>query len=271
MSDSPRQSLLTIGQLAKCSRLTVKALRHYAEVGLLEPDWVDPSSGYRYYSRQRARDAVAIAMLRGMDLPLAAIRELLAAPPERFAELLREQQRRIAAEVERQRAAIASLDWMIGAGDLLPHVVSVCEQPERELWTMSATASHEQQEAVTTQMIRTLFAALAGASSDPCACEIEPGPDEGLLCLTVGVQAPSVGSPPPGASLRSWPGGVCATTRHRGPYSQLGLAHHALYAWIHQRGHRERGPVREHYLNDPKDTPPGELLTELFVPIDASR
>ena len=44
------ENLVTIGRFAEAARLSQKALRLYAESGLLEPAWVDPGSGYRYYS-----------------------------------------------------------------------------------------------------------------------------------------------------------------------------------------------------------------------------
>jgi MerR family regulatory protein len=39
---------LSIGEYSRATCLSVKTLRHYHEVGLLEPAHVDPSSGYRY-------------------------------------------------------------------------------------------------------------------------------------------------------------------------------------------------------------------------------
>lgn len=39
-----------IGEFAKAGQVTVKALRHYASLGLLRPGWVDRFSGYRYYT-----------------------------------------------------------------------------------------------------------------------------------------------------------------------------------------------------------------------------
>ena len=43
--------LTPIGRFSRITRLSVKALRHHDAIGLLEPDEVDPSSGYRYYRR----------------------------------------------------------------------------------------------------------------------------------------------------------------------------------------------------------------------------
>jgi DNA-binding transcriptional MerR regulator len=85
----PHADLMPIGALARLSRLSVKALRHYDAEGLLPPARVDPGSGYRYYRRDQVRTAAAIALLRSLDVPLATIRELLAAgEPERLRELL---------------------------------------------------------------------------------------------------------------------------------------------------------------------------------------
>ena len=64
---------LTIGAVAAVTGLTVKALRHYDEIGLLRPDHVDPRTGYRHYSRGQLRDAALIASLRLVDMPLADI------------------------------------------------------------------------------------------------------------------------------------------------------------------------------------------------------
>jgi effector-binding domain-containing protein len=65
------------------------------------------------------------------------------------------------------------------------------------------------------------------------------------------------------------PGGAVAVTTHVGPYEELlPLADHALFAWVYERGHRPRGPVREAYLTDPATTEAAQLVTRLLVPID---
>lgn len=73
-------SELTISAFAAASRLSHKALRLYAELGLLPPARVDPQSGYRYYSPAQLPEAQLIGLLRRLDLPLADIRRLLDAP-----------------------------------------------------------------------------------------------------------------------------------------------------------------------------------------------
>src|SRR3954469_7106362 len=70
-------TLLPIGRFARLTELTVKALRHYAEIGLLEPARVDEATGYRFYALEQAGRADAIRRLRGLELPLEDVRRVL--------------------------------------------------------------------------------------------------------------------------------------------------------------------------------------------------
>jgi len=74
--------LLSIGDFSRMTFLTVKALRHYQQVGLLEPARTDPSSGYRYYRPEQVGDARLIRRLRDLDLPVDDVRAVLQAPDE---------------------------------------------------------------------------------------------------------------------------------------------------------------------------------------------
>lgn len=69
--------LLMIGDLARESGLTPKALRLYDDLGLLRPVEVDPVSGYRRYSTAQVADARLVARLRLVGLPLARIEKVL--------------------------------------------------------------------------------------------------------------------------------------------------------------------------------------------------
>jgi DNA-binding transcriptional MerR regulator len=72
---------MPIGRFARRTGLSIGALRHYAETGLLTPARVDPATGYRYYREEQVPVARRIAALRALDVPLAVIREVLDASP----------------------------------------------------------------------------------------------------------------------------------------------------------------------------------------------
>lgn len=68
---------LTIGELSRRSRLSLKALRLYDELGLLRPHTVDPATGYRHYRPEQAERARRIGLLRRVGMPLAEIAVVL--------------------------------------------------------------------------------------------------------------------------------------------------------------------------------------------------
>ena len=73
------KNLLLIGMFADMTRLSLKALRLYDELEILQPSHVDPQSGYRYYGVDQLSRARMIRNLRDMDMPLVTIRQVLAA------------------------------------------------------------------------------------------------------------------------------------------------------------------------------------------------
>jgi DNA-binding transcriptional MerR regulator len=72
---------MSIGEFARRSRLSVKALRLYDELGVLIPARIDRDSGYRYYDVTQLEDARLVSMLRQLEFPLAEIKELIASNP----------------------------------------------------------------------------------------------------------------------------------------------------------------------------------------------
>lgn len=91
--------LVGIGRFAAMTGLTVVALRHYDEVGLLIPAFVDPASGYRWYAPGQGLCAAMIRRLRAVDVPIGDVRALLdaAGDGDRLRALVEIQEERIAA------------------------------------------------------------------------------------------------------------------------------------------------------------------------------
>jgi len=81
--------MITIGQLAAYAGVTIKAVRHYHQRGLLAEPPRD-SSGYRRYSAEHAIDLIKIKTLAEAGVPLARIKELLATDTDDFATAMAE-------------------------------------------------------------------------------------------------------------------------------------------------------------------------------------
>lgn len=69
--------LFQIGDVAKMFHLSVSSLRHYETVGLLTPEYIDQSTGYRYYSVRQFEVLNTIRYLRALDMPLSEIADFL--------------------------------------------------------------------------------------------------------------------------------------------------------------------------------------------------
>src|SRR5882724_561182 len=121
--------MLTIGQLAAYAGVTVRAVRHYHQIGLLpEPD--RDASGYRRYGATAAVSLIKIRTLADAGVPLSQIGQMLEADASTFAEAVQRIDSHLRDEVERletSRKQIAQL----AAGDSLalpPEVISYLDR-----------------------------------------------------------------------------------------------------------------------------------------------
>jgi DNA-binding transcriptional MerR regulator len=105
--------LLPIGRFARLAGLTIGALRHYDEEGVLVPADTDPATGYRRYRRDQLAEARAVGALRDLELSLPAIRSLLeAVDPADRARILADERRRLEARVARLQRALHRLSLL---------------------------------------------------------------------------------------------------------------------------------------------------------------
>jgi hypothetical protein len=78
------EGLVNIGDFARETGLTPKALRLYDDLGLLPPAEVDAHSGYRRYAPDQVGLARLVATLRLVGMPLARIREIIEIARDEF-------------------------------------------------------------------------------------------------------------------------------------------------------------------------------------------
>ncbi|MEV0381095.1 GyrI-like domain-containing protein [Nonomuraea sp. NPDC050643] len=253
------EELLPIGRFARLGRLSVKQVRHYAQLGLLVPAYVDEHTGYRYFRREQARDALSIGLLRSLDVPLAVIAQVLSGTSGALDGV----HERLEAELARRRSTLAALERVMAEG--LPSTpVTVVTEPARRVAVATATAADPSAIGEATS------AAVARLRAVPSAAAPEL---IGLFPLDLGepvtVAVALVSDQPvAGAEFDVLPGGRFARATHVGPYDQIGLTAYALLSWCAERLHPVRGPIREVYVSDPETTPPDRLITHLMIPLE---
>ncbi len=266
------RNLMPIGRFARSCRLSVKALRHYDELGLLEPAFVDPQSRYRYYGRHQARDALMIGMLRSLDLPMAVIRSALGAEPGDLKAVIDGEAARIEAEVASRQRTLLSLRHLAQAGALAPYDIAIREHPERQVARLTGITDSGGLVSDSTELIYALYddvKALGGEVREPIFTINEFSEREDRITVHACAELATQPRELRRAENQSLAGGPFACLTHVGPYETLGLAHHALFAWVQERGHEPLGPVWEFYANDPAAERAEDLVTEVALQLDA--
>ncbi|GAB3161260.1 MerR family transcriptional regulator [Micromonospora sonneratiae] len=259
------EEFLAIGQFARLCRLSVKQLRHYDDVGLLPPAHVDPVTGYRYYGRDQVRDALAIALLRTLDVPLSAIAQTLRGDASAQTAALRAERDRLEARLARQRNTLAALERLLRDG-LLQQEVGLTREPPRRLLVAQAVCAPDGIGVAIAGCMTQLSGVLPGLSWTPPMWGLFPVDVDRQMHIAVGVE--SAADPVGGTTVEYLPGGPAVVATHVGPYEHLALTYQAMFAWIHERGLHPNGPVREAYLTDPTTSDPTQLATRIVIPIE---
>jgi DNA-binding transcriptional MerR regulator len=117
--------LLNIGAFAVATGLSIVALRHYDDIGLLKPTQVDPDTGYRRYSRDQVEPARLICGLRAVDLPIDQVRAVLGEPVEQVHAALHGHREQLVAQVRELSQRVLAVDEFIEKGLPLPPVQQV--------------------------------------------------------------------------------------------------------------------------------------------------
>lgn len=104
------RELLSIGQFASATGLSVSAVRFYTNRGVLHAADVDAQSGYRYFGVEQVTDGQLIRDLRQLEMPLAAIAEALEMSPSNRLELVRSHLDELTANLGRVHAIAQSLE-----------------------------------------------------------------------------------------------------------------------------------------------------------------
>lgn len=266
------RNLLPIGRFSEMCRLSVTALRHYDELGLLPPAAVDPDTGYRYYSIAQAMDADKIRTLRVLDMPLAEIRAVLCGDPAGAKAVLTAHRERLEEAAERQRYAIALLDSMLREEPVMTYEIHLREVAPQPAAMVSGRTAWADIGSFVPVALMEVFGVAGGQgirfAGPALAVYHSARSTEEDVELDVGIPIAEPIEPAGRVASVVIPGGLIATTVHCGRYEEVAPAYRALGEWVHDRGHETAGPPREIYLVGPDQVKdPGAFRTEIVWPV----
>ncbi|MFC4376745.1 MerR family transcriptional regulator [Nocardia halotolerans] len=266
---------VAIGEFARLTRLSVKTLRYYHEIELLEPVAVAAGTGYRRYSTAQVEQAHLIRRLRDLDMPLPQIRAVLAAadPADRDA-ALREHLAEMEAELERTRAVVTSLRALLTVP--APAIrVNYLAEPSFTALTFTETVDRgaigDWCGTAFDQLYQTLTAAgvtpggIAGATYSTEFFTDDTGAVTAYVPLPTGTEF----EPMPGLEISELPARRFAVAVHSGAFEDFDRTYGALGSHVAEHDTVLPGePVRERYLVGPDRTDnPADYRTEVCWPI----
>jgi len=266
------RAVLTVGDFARITHLSVKTLRHYHQVGLLEPADVNPDTGYRYYSGDQVPTAQVIRRLRDLAMPVAEVKAVLSAPdvPARNV-LIAAHLDRLEAELGQTRAAVDSLRNLLQRPEAAPVIVrrsvpatpaagiaAVIDRADALAWWQGALG-----ELHATVRAQRLHA--TGPAGGLFASELfqhDRGEATVFVPVEGGVRA--IGRVTPVVV----PAAELAIISHHGPLDDADLSYATLGSYTAAHEISIEGPLREYYLRGAEDTPDqAEWRTEIGWPI----
>ncbi|MEU5367025.1 MerR family transcriptional regulator [Streptomyces sp. NPDC005925] len=249
--------LMVIGEFAALSRLSHKALRLYADKGLLEPAHVDPDTHVRHYLPSQLRQARLITLLRAVGMPLGLIGTVLLAEGERAAELVGDYWRTHDRDHRVRRPLVTQVQDVLRGRTTDTYLIEERETGEQRVVFVEGHVTAEGLPGFLDAATEELFGHLragGGAPSGPVFAVYhglvdEDGDGPVQVCV------PTEGPVEPGGrvGLRVEPAHRQAYTELRkgqGAYATVAGALDAVAAWLHGRGLRPSASAREIYYPD---------------------
>lgn len=272
--------MFKIGEFSKLSRVPVKTLRYYHQIGLLEPARIDDFTGYRYYTAVQLTRLNHILALKDLGFSLEQIGQMVPdaasandLSPEQMRGLLRLKRAEVMQQIEMEQARLARLEQRLNQMEKeakMPDFEVVIKQVDK--MKIAGVRDIVANYSSVGPLYEELFAALGQHGIAPAGPVMGIYYDEEYKESDVDVETAvpvAGGSLPPGrVVIRELPGTEVASLVRTGPYDNFTPAYQALMAWIEANGYQIIGPNREIYLRGPEaGVAPAEFVTEIQFPV----
>jgi len=270
----PDDELLSSGEFSRRSRLSPKALRLYEQQGLLVPDDVDAANRYRRYRAERLHDARLIVWLRRLDMPLAEVAGVLAAPAAERAGLVAAYWNATEARFAAQRHLAGHVRDLMSdhqGGYAMSHTVLTREVPAQLVLTEQRHVTPEELPGWIGAAMGRLYSAAAGATVAPAFVvyhgEVNhdsDGPVE--VCVPIDpaaaddVHAPTRTEP---AHREAY----ARITKAQVAFPQILSAFEAVAQWLQEQDLPSTAAPREVYFTDFMAAGPDDEVCDIAYPM----
>jgi DNA-binding transcriptional MerR regulator len=270
--------MFKIGDFSKMSRVSVKTLRYYDEIGLLNPVRVDELSGYRYYSADQLPRLNRIVGLKNLGLSLDEIGRILTDNPstEKTIELLRMKQQETLSRLREERDRLKRVEeWLrtVEKEGAIPAYDVITKRVEAQ--KVASLRKIIPAYGDVSQLYEELFAYLGRKrvklSGPPMVIlhDMEFREKDADVEAAIPVAGNIQGHDQ--IQMQELPAvEQMACVVHKGPYENIGQAYRALMTWIEINGYHINGADREIFLKSPGQIikgNPRDYVTEVQLPV----
>jgi effector-binding domain-containing protein len=268
--------MFKIGDFSRLSRISVKTLRYYDEIGLLKPVQVDQFTGYRYYSADQLPRLHYILALKDTGLALEEIatlvnnslnpsqmRDIFILKQAELRQRLHDEQKRLE-QVEKLLKQIEKEgkmpDYKVVVKKVEPHLVASM----RGILPAYGEVGQFYGEIFKHLAKKMIFKPAAATFLIIYDTEYKESEVDVEVCVPIKKSIPGSDK----VKVYELPAIEAACIIHKGPYESVGEAYGALMAWIEANGYQVAGPSRELYLTSPYDTKDtSKYVTEIQFPV----
>jgi DNA-binding transcriptional MerR regulator/effector-binding domain-containing protein len=254
-------SSLPIGDFSRATHMSIKALRHYHRVGLLEPADVDQFTGHRRYTTHQIPTAQVIRRFRELDMPIDEIKSILAAPDAGARnELIAAHLSRLEDSLTRTQNAVAALrDLLDHPQDAARANISHRSVPATGAAAITAVVDNDElgpwYHGALGELHATVTAQALTASGAPGGIYAEDLFSHERGQATVFIPCAGTVRPVGRVEALTIPPAELAVIVHNGPHDNIDRAYGALATHVTQHALAVEGPIREYYLSGHLDTP----------------
>ncbi len=268
--------MLKIGEFSKLSRVSVRMLRHYDEIGLLKPAEIDSFTDYRYYREDQLPTVCRITALKDMGFSLADIVRILEIyeDPEKLEPYFSARERELEALARDTAQKLTLLDAArkrLRKEENMRYNVTLKTIPARYAATVRMTLPRYEDEGRIWGVLTEETCRMKLTEADPCLCavtyldgEYKEKDVDMMAWKTVKGSYPDTEH----VKFRMLPEVTVASCTYQGGYAQIVDVYAAVVAWIEANGYQTAGPMFNIYHVSPHETTdPDQFVTEICYPI----
>lgn len=263
---------VSIGDFAVMTSLSRKALRHYHDIGILEPAHIDSHTGYRFYDTGQVDSAHIIRRFRSLGMSIPDIKALLSTEDAvARTEIITTHLEQMEEQLQQTRDAVGALRELLSPVTTPAHV-ELRHEPALLVWSIGATIEVSEIDSWFGATLGRLRDAVATAAIAPSA--VVPGGlyDRALFLESYGratlfIAAPPSADPPEGIRAEVLPQAEFAVLTHSGGHDGIDRSYGALGIHVNEHLISDQGPIREHYIGSTPSDPYNFTATEICWPI----